>query len=98
MLTTIRAGLPEITPAEVDDRPPPRLRVLGRDVMELTTVWFLIIAFLWVGYFVLEGFDFGVGMLTGVLGRHPDPIERDRERQGGDQHHRPALRTATRSG
>lgn len=49
--------------------------------MELTTVWFLIIAFFWVGYFVLEGFDFGVGMLTGVLGRHPDPIERDRERR-----------------
>ncbi len=49
--------------------------------MELTTVWFLIIAFLWVGYFVLEGFDFGVGMLMPILGRHRDPVERDRERR-----------------
>ena len=31
--------------------------------MELTTFWFLVIAFLWTGYFVLEGFDFGVGAL-----------------------------------
>ncbi|MEV6414467.1 cytochrome d ubiquinol oxidase subunit II [Kribbella sp. NPDC051718] len=37
--------------------------------MELTTVWFLIIAGLWIGYFVLEGFDFGVGILLRVLGR-----------------------------
>ena len=37
--------------------------------MELTTVWFSLIAALWVGYFVLEGFDFGVGMLLPVLGR-----------------------------
>ena len=37
--------------------------------MELTTVWFALIATLWVGYFVLEGFDFGVGMLLPALGR-----------------------------
>jgi len=37
--------------------------------MELTTVWFLAIAGLWIGYLVLEGFDFGVGMLLRVLGR-----------------------------
>jgi cytochrome bd ubiquinol oxidase subunit II len=37
--------------------------------MELTTVWFLVIAGLWIGYFVLEGFDFGVGILLRVLGR-----------------------------
>jgi cytochrome d ubiquinol oxidase subunit II len=37
--------------------------------MELTTVWFILIAVLWTGYFVLEGFDFGVGMLMPVLGR-----------------------------
>ncbi|HEU4945607.1 MAG TPA: cytochrome d ubiquinol oxidase subunit II [Kribbella sp.] len=37
--------------------------------MELTTVWFLAIAGLWIGYFVLEGFDFGVGILLRVLGR-----------------------------
>src|SRR5258705_9782335 len=37
--------------------------------MELTTVWFMLIAILWIGYFVLEGFDFGVGILLRVLGR-----------------------------
>jgi cytochrome d ubiquinol oxidase subunit II len=36
--------------------------------MELTTVWFILIATLWAGYFVLEGFDFGVGILLPVLG------------------------------
>jgi cytochrome d ubiquinol oxidase subunit II len=38
--------------------------------VELTTVWFCLIAVLWVGYLVLEGFDFGVGMLLPVLGRN----------------------------
>lgn len=42
--------------------------------MELTTIWFTLIGVLWVGYFVLEGFDFGVGMLLPVLGR--DDTER----------------------
>jgi len=37
--------------------------------MDFTTVWFILIAILWTGYFVLEGFDFGVGMLMPVLGR-----------------------------
>jgi cytochrome d ubiquinol oxidase subunit II len=37
--------------------------------MELSTVWFLLIALLWTGYLVLEGFDFGVGMLLPMLGR-----------------------------
>ena len=31
--------------------------------MDLQTIWFLLIAVLWIGYFILEGFDFGVGML-----------------------------------
>jgi cytochrome d ubiquinol oxidase subunit II len=35
--------------------------------MELTTIWFALIAVLWMGYFALEGFDFGVGMLLPVL-------------------------------
>ncbi|HJQ03844.1 MAG TPA: cytochrome d ubiquinol oxidase subunit II [Nocardioides sp.] len=35
--------------------------------MELTTIWFTLIAVLWIGYFTLEGFDFGVGMLLPVL-------------------------------
>lgn len=37
--------------------------------MELTTIWFALIAILWIGYFVLEGFDFGVGILIPILGR-----------------------------
>ncbi|WP_066950543.1 cytochrome d ubiquinol oxidase subunit II [Microtetraspora fusca] len=37
--------------------------------MELTTVWFVLIGVLWTGYFVLEGFDFGVGVLLPILGR-----------------------------
>ena len=43
--------------------------------MELTTVWFVLIAALWIGYFVLEGFDFGVGMLVPFLG-HDDTERR----------------------
>ena len=38
--------------------------------MELTTIWFGLIAILWIGYFVLEGFDFGVGVLLRVIGRN----------------------------
>ena len=38
--------------------------------MELTTIWFILIAVLFTGYFVLEGFDFGVGMLVGVLAKN----------------------------
>ena len=30
-------------------------------VASLNTVWFALIGVLWTGYFVLEGFDFGVG-------------------------------------
>jgi cytochrome bd ubiquinol oxidase subunit II len=37
--------------------------------MELTTLWFILIAVLFTGYFILEGFDFGVGILLPVLGR-----------------------------
>ena len=35
----------------------------------LHTVWFVIIAFFWTGFFVLEGFDFGVGVLHTIVGR-----------------------------
>jgi cytochrome d ubiquinol oxidase subunit II len=38
--------------------------------MELTTVWFALIAILWIGYFTLEGFDFGVGMLLPVIAKN----------------------------
>ncbi|GAB3438702.1 cytochrome d ubiquinol oxidase subunit II [Actinophytocola sediminis] len=37
--------------------------------MDLATLWFVLIAVLWLGYLFLEGFDFGVGMLLRVLGR-----------------------------
>ena len=40
----------------------------------LQTFWFFLIAVLWIGYFVLEGFDFGVGMLLAFVGR--DTAER----------------------
>ncbi|AVT28738.1 cytochrome d ubiquinol oxidase subunit II [Plantactinospora sp. BC1] len=43
--------------------------------MDLPTFWFLLITVLFVGYFILEGFDFGVGILLPVLGRD------DRERR-----------------
>ncbi len=37
--------------------------------MTLPTVWFVVVAFFWTGFFVLEGFDFGVGALHRVVGR-----------------------------
>jgi cytochrome d ubiquinol oxidase subunit II len=37
--------------------------------MQLHTIWFIVLAILWVGFFVLEGFDFGVGMLHTIVGR-----------------------------
>jgi cytochrome d ubiquinol oxidase subunit II len=41
----------------------------------LHDIWFLLIAVLWIGYFVLEGFDFGLGILLPFLGRN-DPERR----------------------
>jgi cytochrome bd ubiquinol oxidase subunit II len=35
----------------------------------LVTFWFIVLVVLWTGFLVLEGFDFGVGMLHGVVGR-----------------------------
>ena len=43
--------------------------------MQLHTIWFVIIAIFWIGFFVLEGFDFGVGVLHMVVGRS-DPERR----------------------
>lgn len=40
----------------------------------LSIVWFILIAVLWTGYLVLEGFDFGVGMLLPIVAKN------DRER------------------
>ena len=41
---------------------------------QLIFIWFLLIAVLWIGFFFLEGFDFGVAMLYPVIGK--DPTER----------------------
>jgi cytochrome d ubiquinol oxidase subunit II len=38
-------------------------------MMDLSVLWFCIVGFLFVGYFVLDGFDFGVGMSLPFLGR-----------------------------
>ncbi|MER6125185.1 cytochrome d ubiquinol oxidase subunit II [Streptomyces sp. NPDC001795] len=37
--------------------------------MALATFWFILTAVLWTGFFVLEGFDLGVGMLHTVVAR-----------------------------
>lgn len=37
--------------------------------MDLNALWFVLIAVLYVGFFVLEGFDFGVGILLPFLGK-----------------------------
>jgi len=38
-------------------------------MMTLNTLWFILIAVLFAGYFILEGFDFGVGILVPILGK-----------------------------
>ena len=40
--------------------------------MSLETFWFIVVAVFWTGFFVLEGFDFGVGVLHTVVGRTDD--------------------------
>lgn len=42
--------------------------------MDLALIWFLVVGVLLIGYFVLDGFDFGVGMALPVLGR--DNVDR----------------------
>jgi cytochrome d ubiquinol oxidase subunit II len=37
--------------------------------MDLNTLWFVLISVLFIGYFFLEGFDFGVGILLPFLGK-----------------------------
>ena len=53
--------------------------------MRLQELWFGIIGLLFLGFFILEGFDFGVGMLMEPLARVG---EGDREK-----HRLPALNT-----
>ena len=40
--------------------------------MSLVSFWFVVLVVFWTGFLVLEGFDFGVGMLSGVVGRDED--------------------------
>jgi len=44
--------------------------------MDLNTLWFALITVLFIGFFVLEGFDYGVGVLLPFLGK--DDTERRR--------------------
>lgn len=37
--------------------------------MTLNTLWFALIVTLFTGFFVLEGFDFGVGILASIIGK-----------------------------
>ncbi|WP_051867055.1 cytochrome d ubiquinol oxidase subunit II [Corynebacterium atypicum] len=37
--------------------------------LDLPVIWFVLIAVLFAGYFLLEGFDFGVGILASIVGR-----------------------------
>ena len=37
--------------------------------IDLPVLWFILVAFLFAGYFLLEGFDFGIGILLPILGR-----------------------------
>jgi cytochrome bd ubiquinol oxidase subunit II len=37
--------------------------------MAFVPFWFILITILWTGFFILEGFDLGVGMLHGIIGR-----------------------------
>ena len=39
------------------------------EVSNLQLLWFGLITVLWIGYFVLEGFDYGVGILLPVIGK-----------------------------
>jgi cytochrome d ubiquinol oxidase subunit II len=38
--------------------------------VSLETFWFVLIAVLWIGYFILEGFDFGVGALLPFVSKN----------------------------
>jgi cytochrome d ubiquinol oxidase subunit II len=38
-------------------------------IMDLPSIWFVAVATLWIGYFILEGFDFGVGICLALIGK-----------------------------
>jgi cytochrome d ubiquinol oxidase subunit II len=49
--------------------------------MDLNTIWFYLIAILYIGFFVLEGFDFGVGILLPFLSKGGSPESVDTNRR-----------------
>jgi len=49
---------------------------VGQSSAALQGLWFVLIGVLWVGFFFLEGFDFGVGMLIPFLGGKSDEKRR----------------------
>ena len=40
--------------------------------IDLNTIWFILITILFTGFFFLEGFDYGVGILVPVIGKTDD--------------------------
>ncbi|MDR2372962.1 MAG: cytochrome d ubiquinol oxidase subunit II [Bifidobacteriaceae bacterium] len=74
MLTSILALAPaaEVDPAGTEATANALVSLLHRLVTAptgLELLWFSLIAVLWTGYLVLEGFDFGVGMLLPIIGK-----------------------------
>ena len=59
--------------------------------MRLQMVWFIIDLIFWAGFFVLEGFDFGVGVLHSIVGKTISNVGRPSTRSARSG-------TATRSG
>ena len=49
--------------------------------MDLNIFWFVVVAVLYIGFFLLEGFDFGVGILLPFLSRDKDPQAVDLKRR-----------------
>ena len=49
--------------------------------MDYALIWFCLIGLLWAGYLMLEGFDFGVGMLLPVLGAGKDAADTEKRRR-----------------
>jgi cytochrome d ubiquinol oxidase subunit II len=55
----------------------------------LQTLWFVLVAVLFLGFFMLEGFDFGVGMLMEPFAR----VSMSRGPDAAEKHRRAALNT-----
>jgi cytochrome d ubiquinol oxidase subunit II len=49
--------------------------------MDLNIIWFVLIGVLYTGFFILEGFDFGVGILLPFLSKDKDPEKVDNNRR-----------------